>query len=146
MQFDANEDNRLEFSEFKQLCNAADFNLSDEESKKAIELLDKRGTGYVECASPSPCRVRLFMSKLIVWFPIAVMCARSGVLTWQAGGVTVLMMMSVASDSRVMRFCRAGLMSSACGGLTRISRWKQLRSALRNQQPRRLTASQPLIG
>lgn len=50
MQFDANEDNRLEFSEFKQLCNAADFNLSDEESKKAIELLDKRGSGYVECA------------------------------------------------------------------------------------------------
>ena len=39
---------RLEFSEFKALCNAADFQLSDEESKKAVQLLDKRSSGYVE--------------------------------------------------------------------------------------------------
>jgi Ca2+-binding EF-hand superfamily protein len=48
VQFDANEDNRLEWSEFRALCNAADFALSDEESKKAVELLDKRKSGYVE--------------------------------------------------------------------------------------------------
>jgi EF-hand domain pair len=46
--FDSNEDNRLEFSEFRSLCNAADFSLSDEESKRAVQLLDKRGSGYIE--------------------------------------------------------------------------------------------------
>ena len=48
MQFDSNEDNKLEWSEFRALCNSADFSLSDEESKKAVEMLDKRQSGYVE--------------------------------------------------------------------------------------------------
>jgi hypothetical protein len=47
--FDGNEDYRLEMSEFKRLCDAADFTLTDEEVAKAMELLDKkRGNGYIE--------------------------------------------------------------------------------------------------
>jgi calmodulin len=46
--YDANDDNKLEMSEFKKLCDAADFTLSDEEVKAAISLVDKRGSGFVE--------------------------------------------------------------------------------------------------
>lgn len=46
--FDANDDGRLEMSEFKRLCDTADFGLTNEEVKAAISLLDKRGSGYVE--------------------------------------------------------------------------------------------------
>lgn len=35
-------------SEFKRLCDEADFGLTNEEVKAAISLLDKRGSGYVE--------------------------------------------------------------------------------------------------
>ena len=35
-------------SEFKRLCDAADFDLTDAEVKKAVEMLDKRASGYVE--------------------------------------------------------------------------------------------------
>eukprot|EP00892_Ulva_mutabilis_P005297 jgi/Ulvmu1/3139/UM015_0179.1 len=46
--FDANDDGRLEMSEFKRLCDTANFGLTSEEVKAAISLLDKRGSGYVE--------------------------------------------------------------------------------------------------
>jgi hypothetical protein len=46
--FDGNDDYRLEMSEFKKLCDAAQFTLTDGEVMKAMELLDKRTTGYIE--------------------------------------------------------------------------------------------------
>lgn len=39
---------RAEMSEFKRLCDAADFDLTDAEVKKAVEMLDKRASGYIE--------------------------------------------------------------------------------------------------
>lgn len=46
--YDANDDYRLEFSEFKRLCDDSNFDLSEEEIKVAMDLLDKRGSGYIE--------------------------------------------------------------------------------------------------
>jgi hypothetical protein len=46
--FDKNEDNRLEVSEFKALCDAANFTLTDAEVQAAVKMLDTRSTGYIE--------------------------------------------------------------------------------------------------
>ena len=46
--YDKNDDGCLEFSEFKTLCDASDYTLSDDEIKAAMNLLDKSGKGVIQ--------------------------------------------------------------------------------------------------
>lgn len=46
--YDTNSDMRLEFSEFKRLCQDSMFELDDAETKAAMMVLDKRRSGFIE--------------------------------------------------------------------------------------------------